>query len=332
MGDVEFDCAPILLIGFNRPERLAAQVERLRAVKPRQLFIAVDGPRADKLGEAEVVARTREAAKIVDWPCELRTRFLDENHGCRFAPPEAISWMFESVEAGIVLEDDCVPTVEFLRYATDLLERYKNDSRVGMISGDNFYGFQSNKEDSYHFSRHVHIWGWATWRRSWRLYDGSMQCYQTTVDAIMHNPHPTKFERYWRKYLKGVLENPTTWDIQWCVAVAANRLLVVAPRVNLVSNIGHEAGALHTGGFVYDEPHYRHVGPLDFPMNHPQTVSVDRRADCKHENRSAGYLPRTLTVVGAIFSRVRPLGFVFDVVCVPLFRFVERVLPGLFRL
>lgn len=325
MGDVEFDCAPILLIGFNRPERLAAQVERLRAVKPRQLFIAVDGPRADKLGEAEVVARTREAAKIVDWPCELRTRFLDENHGCRFAPPEAISWMFESVEAGIILEDDCVPTVDFLRYATDLLERYKNDSRVGMISGDNFYGFQSNTEDSYHFSRHVHIWGWATWKRAWQYYDGSMKLYQTTVDAIMDNPHPTKFERYWRKYLKAVLENPTTWDVQWDVSIAANQLFVVAPQVNLVSNVGHEEGALHTGGFVYDEPYYRHVGSLDFPMNHPQTVSVDGRADCKHENRSSGYLPRGLTVLMSRWPFLRYFGVVW------IGRMLERFLPALFR-
>ena len=57
----EFDCAPVLLIGFNRPERLKAQVDRLRAVKPRRLFVAVDGPRPDRPGEAEIVARTRAA-------------------------------------------------------------------------------------------------------------------------------------------------------------------------------------------------------------------------------------------------------------------------------
>ena len=87
----EFDCAPILLIGFNRPERLKAQVDRLRAVKPRRLFVAVDGPRPDRPGEAEIVARTRAAVAAVDWPCDLQARFLDANRGCRFAPPEAIS-------------------------------------------------------------------------------------------------------------------------------------------------------------------------------------------------------------------------------------------------
>ena len=93
----EFACAPVLLIGFNRPERLAAQIARLRAVRPSRLFVAVDGPRADRPDEAEAVARTREAVRLVDWPCAVATRFLEENHGCRFAPPEAISWMLETV-------------------------------------------------------------------------------------------------------------------------------------------------------------------------------------------------------------------------------------------
>lgn len=108
--NIDFKCAPVLLIGFNRPERLAAQVERLRAVKPSRLFIAVDGPRAGRPGEAAVVARTREAAKLVDWPCDLQTRFLDANRGCRFAPPEAISWFLDAAGEGLILEDDCAPS------------------------------------------------------------------------------------------------------------------------------------------------------------------------------------------------------------------------------
>lgn len=318
-------CAPVLLIGFNRPERLAAQIERLRQVRPSRLFIAVDGPRKDRPEDVGAVRRSREAAKLVDWSCELSMRFLDENHGCRFAPPEAISWMFESVDAGIILEDDCVPTMDFLRYASELLVRYHDENRVGMISGNNFYGFQTDKTASYHFSRHVHIWGWATWRRAWQFYDGSMKRYWPTVEAMVGNPHPSKFDRYWRKYLNGVLRNPTTWDIQWCVAIAANKLLCVVPRENLVSNVGHEAGALHTGGFVYDAPHFERVGKLRFPLKCPVRVEADTRADCYHSNRSAGYVPRSLTVLGLKLPFLRGL---ISAVGLSL----ERKLPMLFRL
>lgn len=325
-------CAPVLLIGFNRPERLAAQIERLRQVRTRRLFIAVDGPRKDRPEDVGAVHRSRDAAKLVDWPCELSIRFLDENHGCRFAPPEAISWMFESVDAGIILEDDCVPTMDFLRYASELLVRYHDESRVGMISGNNFYGFQTDKTASYHFSRHVHIWGWATWRRAWQFYDGSMGRYQATVDAIMDNRHPTKFERYWRKYLTSVLKCPTTWDIQWCVSIAANSLLCAVPSVNLVSNIGHEPGALHTGGFVYDLPYYTRVGRLEFPLRHALSIACDDLADSLHSERIAGYIPRALTVFGVLSSRVRLMSWFFIRVVVPFARALEWCIPNLFRL
>lgn len=327
----EFVCAPVLLIGFNRPERLAAQIARLRAVRPSRLFVAVDGPRADRPDEAEVVARTREAVRLVDWPCAVATRFLEENHGCRFAPPEAISWMLEAAGEGIVLEDDCAPTVDFLRFASEMLVRYRDDERVGMVSGDNFYGFQTDAAAAYHFSRHVHIWGWATWRRAWRAYDGTMARYRETVEAILHPPRATKFLRYWRKYLRGVLANPTTWDIQWCVAMAANGWLCVVPRVNLVANVGHEAGALHTGGFVYDLPHFVQTGRLDFPLAHPSSVAVDGKADRRHANRSAGYVPRALTVWGVLAQRCRVVRALGGWI-VPLARWVERRLPCLFRI
>ena len=317
-----FECAAILLIGFNRPERLAAQVERLRQVRPSRLFIAVDGPRKDRPEDVDAVRRSRDAAKLVDWPCELSIRFLDENHGCRFAPPEAISWMFESVDAGIILEDDCVPTIEFLLYASELLDRYRDESRVGMISGNNFYGFQTDKTASYHFSRHVHIWGWATWRRAWQFYDGSMGRYQNTLRELLDSPAPNKYERYRNKYLQSVIQNPTTWDLQWFVALTANELLSVVPRINLVSNVGHEKGALHTGGFVFDLPHFCANEGFDDSLSHPKSVLCDEAADARHANRFAGYVPRILTIVGA-WPGMMPL--------MRLLWKIEKSVPVLFR-
>ena len=325
------ECAPVLLIGFNRPDRLKAQVERLRAVKPGRVFVAVDGPRADRPAEREIVCETRKAVERIDWPCEIRTRFLEENHGCRFAPPEAITWFLESADEGIILEDDCVPTDDFFRFATEMLVRYRDDARVGMVTGDNFYGFQSDAGASYHFSRHVHIWGWATWRRAWKDYDGTMARYRETVEAILHPPKPTKFMCYWRKYLQGVLANPTTWDIQWCVAMKAHDWLCVTPCVQLVRNVGHEAGALHTGGFVYDLPHFEQTGRLAFPLRHPETVAADEKADRLHANRSAGYVPRALTVWGNIVRQSR-LARVLGGWIIPLAYWVEKLCPAAFRI
>ena len=46
----------------------------------------------------------------------------------------AITWFFEQVIKGIILEVDCVPHPDFFTYATTLLERYRHDTRVWCIS------------------------------------------------------------------------------------------------------------------------------------------------------------------------------------------------------
>ena len=102
----EFTCAPILLIGFNRPDFMAAQIAAVREARPLKLYVAVDGPRPD---EAEKCRAVRECVKLVDWPCEVKTLFREKNLGCKYGVSGAISWFFDNEEEGIVLEDDCRP-------------------------------------------------------------------------------------------------------------------------------------------------------------------------------------------------------------------------------
>ena len=122
----EFECAPILIIGFNRPDFMRQQIRNIAVCRPRKVFVAVDGGRNAK--EWVLCNETRSAVNLIDWKCEVKTYFRDENRGCRYAPPEAITWFFEQVESGIILEDDCHPAPEFFRFATELLERYKEDT------------------------------------------------------------------------------------------------------------------------------------------------------------------------------------------------------------
>ena len=44
---------------------------------------------------------------------------------------------------------------EYEKRDAELLERYRNDERVGMVSAQNPYGFISNPTDSYRFSNQV---------------------------------------------------------------------------------------------------------------------------------------------------------------------------------
>jgi hypothetical protein len=303
----DFDCAPILLIGFRRSERIALQLKNLSRIRPRMLFLAIDGPRAGHPDDVVLVRQSCDQLKLVDWPCTVHTRFLDHNFGCRLAPPTAISWMFETVSEGIILEEDCVPTESFLRFASELLLRYRDDERIGQISGSNYFGFQTNGNDSYHFSHRCDIWGWATWRRVWDHYDVTMEKYAETVASVLKPDHPTRYQRLFAKYVQNVVNGYDTWDIQLSIMLMARKQLCIHPRWNLVANVGFEPGALHTGGFVYEEPYYVRKGALEFPLVHPCEVAVDSFAERLEQRRFSSYLPRALTVFGQYFGRL-PIG------------------------
>ena len=129
---------PILHLVYNRTDTTQRVFEAIRRARPARLYVAGDGPRADLPGDVEAVERVRAIVQQVDWDCELRTSFSDENQGCRIAVSGAIDWFFENEEMGIILEDDCIPDPSFFPFCETLLARHRDDARIMMISGNNF--------------------------------------------------------------------------------------------------------------------------------------------------------------------------------------------------
>jgi hypothetical protein len=275
------DKAPVLVIAFNRPG-LAAQVfDVLRVAKPDKLFFAVDGPRVGNTEDAELVQAVRSLVSGIGWDCEVRTLFPATNLGCKVAVSQAISWFFEYVEAGIILEDDCVPHLSFFPFSEELLIRFRHDERVMMISGDNFQEGAPQTSHSYYFSRYTHTWGWATWRRAWRLYDHGMKAWpeRRNTGWLRDVLGDAGAVRYWGKIFEETwLEKNSAWDYRWIFSAWVNNGLTVLPSVNLVSNIGFGAAATNT------QIHDRSIAALEvsemgFPLSHPDFVVRNARAD-----------------------------------------------------
>jgi hypothetical protein len=303
------NCAPLLFLIFNRPESTLRVFERIRQARPELLFIAADGPRPDRAGEEELCAAAREVARLVDWPCRLETRFLERNAGCREAVSSALDWFFQQVEEGIVLEDDCLPEPSFFPFCSELLERYRGDARVGMISGNNF-GFPLYREGlSYSFSRHGLIWGWATWKRAWAEYGKGHALTEVEAELVKANisQDPRFVERWWEEAGPALRGEMDTWDYLWGVTRYRNNFLVVRPAVNLVGNIGFGAGSTHTTGVA--DPLYEKTRPISFPLVHPELFVPDRVADEALETQrlglSQGRLESFLCTLKARFNEGR---------------------------
>ena len=242
---------PVLLIAWRRPHTLRQVIDAIRPLAPSRLFVACDGPNPHRPGEAEKVAATRSVIdNEINWPCQIERLYSDVNNGCRLGVSLAITWFFEQVEEGIILEDDCVPHPDFFPYCTSLLERYRYDTRVWCISGNNFQNGQWRGEGSYYFSHYNHCWGWASWRRCWQQFDAELRQWPAIRDsAMLHSIFEDQLERnYWSGIWQRLVDEskPDSWAYRWTFTCLVNGGLTALPNRNLVGNVGFGPDATHT--------------------------------------------------------------------------------------
>ncbi len=280
---------PILLITWRRPDTTRLVLESLRELKPTYLYVASDGPNSDRLGESNLVSKTRELIDhFVDWPCSIFKFYSQTNNGCRTGVSSAINWFFDHVEEGIILEDDCVPHPAFYSYCSELLQYYRHDTRVWCISGSNFQNGIWRGDGTYYFSRYMHCWGWASWRRCWKNYNVNLTNYDAFCSSgSVTNVFETSVERsYWSRIWESLVKHgvPDTWDYQWCFTCLSNSGLVILPNFNLVQNIGFGVDATHTQNMSIDTSL-----PTDIPpLRHPSFVLRDSLADSYTFNHHYG--------------------------------------------
>jgi hypothetical protein len=261
----------ILFLVFNRPETTREVFASIRAARPPRLYVASDGPRTSRPGEADIVEAVRRSVlEHVDWPCTVHTLLREQNLGCRDAVSSAITWFFEHEEEGIILEDDCLPSASFFPFCETLLERYRDDLNIAGITGD-FRPLASNEHPSA-FGRigYPLIWGWASWRRVWQTYDVDMKGWTGDPDdfpRLESKPKATK--RYLRSVFDAVIKHDiNTWDFQFNFLLQQKRQDFLHPHVNLITNIGFASGATHTPD-ANDPNAALPRGEVEFPLTGP---------------------------------------------------------------
>jgi hypothetical protein len=277
---MEFN-TPVLFLVFNRPSTTAEVFEAIRKAKPPRLYVAADGPRPDKNGEVEKVARVREIATDVDWPCEVKTLFRQENLGCKSAVSGAITWFFEQEAQGIILEDDCLPDFTFFQYCEELLNYYKYDTRIMHISGCNHGLDDDTNESTYRFSKLTSVWGWASWRRAWQYYDVDIKIWPTIrlssfLEDVYSHPDELRVRMMnWNSVYSNYVD---TWDYQWLLTCVSQSGLSLIPNKNTVRNIGFGGEATHTKDKT-NRFSSLPVLSIEFPIRHPPFMMRDIRYD-----------------------------------------------------
>ena len=281
---------PVLLIIFNRPDTTRVVLDAIRKARPERLYVAADGPRLHVASDEVKCEEARKVIDSVDWPCEVKKLFHNENLNCGKAPSTAMTWFFSHEKEGIILEDDCLPSQSFFRYCQELLEKYRDDDRIMHIGGNNFLGgWKNDPEHSYYFSRSGHIWGWATWRRAWHKFDIDIRLFEKVKQAgFFDNVFLNRFEKAYRmrKFQRTVEKRGRVdwWDYQWDFARLINSGLAIVPNTNLVKNLGFGDDATHTVNGT-NEMTSMEAREIEFPLRHPTFIIRDTISDKKYFSR-----------------------------------------------
>lgn len=268
--------SPVLVITFNRPKYFKEVLYALKKAQITHLYVFRDGPRPLNTEDIKACKEIDRLIKAIDWPCEVKTNFMNNNLGCGWGPFSAISWAFQYTERLIILEDDCVPTPAFFSFCNQMLERYKDNEKVRHISGySQFANHNLFLKNDYIFTQYAPTWGWATWKRVWDNCDMHERLIAPFFKKGGFNGQfsTRKEDRYFNRYYwqrtSPLLESTHSWDYQYAVHSKMNGALSIVPAKNLINYIGIE------GTHGSDKSYYDLITDDDFlAEKHPEKIEL----------------------------------------------------------
>ena len=291
MNDISYFHPPnplntaVLFLIFNRLDITKRVFKAIRQAKPPRLYIAADGARANKKGERKNVQAVRDyIIQNVDWDCDIKTLFRDQNLGCKYAVGGAITWFFENEEHGIILEDDCLPSQSFFWYCEELLLKYKDDKSIYLISADSRGPDSIGMKEDYGFCKYPMVWGWASWSRAWKDYDPELKDWPNHKDilpASISTNKPTI--RFWKKVFQKMYDREVdTWDYQFCYLLLKNNGKCIVPKFNLVTNLGFGVDATHTSDAESKNANRRRY-ELNIPLNVTPNSETEKKINSYYD-------------------------------------------------
>ena len=269
---------PILIILFNRPDFFVKIINILKIIKPQKIYLSIDGPRKNNNSDKKQIKKNIELIKKIDWKTKVKVKINKYNKNSKNHPISAINWIFKTEDKGIILEDDCIPSISFFNFCEILLKKFKNNKKISMISGRN------NLENSFHKKSYYFTfgstWGWATWKRAWKHNDSSLKNWHRTKYKHSFNKNLSDYS-FFREMLSRRCQDivngelKTAWDFQWLYSIISRNMIAVVPTVNLIKNIGFDSRSSHTkkNDVLKKIRNYE----LDFPLKHNNRIKVDKK-------------------------------------------------------
>ncbi|ASY15371.1 hypothetical protein A1sIA56_00200 [Candidatus Planktophila sulfonica] len=233
---------PVLIIGFVRKEGLERTLYSLVQAGSMDIYLAIDGPK--NLDQASLQTEMVKSAKRIasNSGVDLRIWQRNQNRGLAVSVITAIDWFFSEVNEGIILEDDLYFNKNFIDFASQALDHFREDHDTWLISGNNFNP-KISKVATNSWSTYPLIWGWATWKSRWEV----MRAELLSGESLSRMSASRRVKSFWRTaYQRATTGRTDSWAAPLAAVQRANLKFTVVPQFNLVSNIGNDESASHT--------------------------------------------------------------------------------------
>jgi len=272
----------VVLIAFNRPKETRAILQAIISANPKKLYVLVDGPRTERPMERGLVLEVLREISKFEASLDISYLISEKNLGIRERVVSGLDWVFGFEESAIVLEDDCIPDPSFFDYCSELLQRYKFDEKVGVVSGFRPCPEVKDALSSYSFSNFTMTWGWATWKRVWETFDKSGSDWNelSARKRVLERLNTPDTKRYWAYNLDQVTGNAehAGWDYLLALSQWMHGRVNIVPKLSLVKNVGFTMDATHT--MDPTNPLARvSAGVMPSPLVHPDQKLIDLELD-----------------------------------------------------
>lgn len=251
--------APIALFTYNRPDKTQTVIESLlqnAEAKDSELFIFSDGAKNEKAVEGvkanreylhslknSLISNNKENAAFKGISIIER----EKNWGLANSLIAGITDVINKYGRVIVVEDDLILSPYFLKFMNDGLEKYENLDRVSAICS--FVNPVNEKLPNTFFLRYFACWGWATWKRSWTLFetDSRKLLWKLRNTWKVNEFNIDNSYNFYNMLYCQMLGEINSWAIRFYASSFINNKLILYPGQCLCAQNGIDGSGTHAG-------------------------------------------------------------------------------------
>jgi len=241
--------APVALFIYNRPEHTSRTLEALRKnenASATDLYVFADGPKSNATeNDLAAIKKARDVVSSVHGFRNVILSFSEINLGLAGSIVKGINTVLEKSNTVIVLEDDVLTSTGFLSFCNSALDKYQNETNVSAISGY-LFPVKTEKTEAFFLSL-VCCWGWATWKRAWKMYEPDPEKLIKGIEEKncsrqfnLNNSYP-----YFDLLKQQLDKKGDSWAIRWYASSFLGNKLMLYPPESLTQNIGMDGSGSH---------------------------------------------------------------------------------------